>query len=141
MKILTEKQLYQREWYIRNKERVKKKSKAWKRRNKDSIRKSSKAWVANNKEATKKYSRSWCERNRERCKKNRQNWEQNNHNRRILIDKNWKTSNPFKVCLYQMRRRAKELNVEFNLTDEYLKKIWTGTCPVFNTQILINVGN
>ncbi len=36
------------------------------------------------------------------------------------------------------RSECKKKNIEFNLTEEYLKSIWTGYCPIFGTKLRIN---
>lgn len=45
--------------------------------------------------------------------------------------------NPFKTMIRSKRSECKKKGLEFNLTEEYLKKLWTGVCPVFNVPITI----
>lgn len=45
------------------------------------------------------------------------------------------TARPFNKPLLNARRRAKDKDVPFNITEEYLESIWTGVCPVFNTAL------
>jgi len=44
-------------------------------------------------------------------------------------------SHPFRSRLVAAKARAKKKGLPFNLTEEYLKQIWTGTCPVFHTKL------
>ena len=48
-------------------------------------------------------------------------------------------SHPFRHRLAAAKTRAKKKGLPFNLTEEYLKQIWTGTCPVFHTKLSLPV--
>lgn len=48
-------------------------------------------------------------------------------------------SRPFRSRLVAAKYRAKKKGLPFNLTEEYLKQIWTGTCPVFHTKLSLPV--
>lgn len=48
-------------------------------------------------------------------------------------------SHPFRSRLASTKHRAKKKGLPFNLTEEYLKQIWTGTCPVFHTKLNLPV--
>jgi hypothetical protein len=52
----------------------------------------------------------------------------------------WRKNNPFRAMLNAARARAKKNGFPFNLTEEHVKDIWTGVCPVFNTTIEIGQG-
>lgn len=43
-----------------------------------------------------------------------------------------KRTQPFKLRCTRARSRSQYLKVPFNLSPEYLKSIWSGTCPIFN---------
>ena len=45
---------------------------------------------------------------------------------------------PFKFRATKAKARSKTLNVPFNLTPEYLESIWTGFCPILNTEIYLH---
>jgi hypothetical protein len=47
----------------------------------------------------------------------------------------WTKKNPMKDIIIRTRQRSKKRGLDFNLTEEYLNSIWTGTCPVFGTTI------
>ena len=47
--------------------------------------------------------------------------------------------NPFRHHAVSVKHRAKKKGLPFNLTEEYLKQIWTGTCPVFHTKLSLPV--
>lgn len=42
---------------------------------------------------------------------------------------------PFYNSLHNAKKRAAKAHVPFDLTEEYLESIFTGTCPVFNTRL------
>ena len=42
---------------------------------------------------------------------------------------------PFNQILHGARKRARDRDVPFNLTEEYLESIWTGVCPVFQVRL------
>ena len=42
---------------------------------------------------------------------------------------------PFKLRCSKARSRSQFLRVPFDLTPEYLQKIWTGVCPAFNIKL------
>lgn len=42
---------------------------------------------------------------------------------------------PFEASVNNARRRALQAGVPFDLTEEYLESIWTGSCPVFHTRL------
>lgn len=50
----------------------------------------------------------------------------------------YRDGNRFAIRMRSCRARAKEKGLDFDLTTEYIKSIWTGTCPVFNTELDIN---
>jgi len=43
----------------------------------------------------------------------------------------WDRAHPFARSIRNAKHRAKCAEVPFDLTEEYLEDIWTGTCPVF----------
>jgi hypothetical protein len=44
-------------------------------------------------------------------------------------------SRPFCKTLRGAKRRAKDRDLPFSITEEYLESIWTGVCPVFQTRL------
>jgi hypothetical protein len=49
--------------------------------------------------------------------------------------RNHKRNSPFKHRCTRAKSRASNLNVDFDLTPEYLESIWTGFCPVLGVPI------
>lgn len=47
-------------------------------------------------------------------------------------------ANPFKHKATRVKNRASSLGVPYDLDEEYLESIWTGTCPVLKTPISIS---
>ena len=52
--------------------------------------------------------------------------------------KNYRSKNRFAIRMRTCRARAKEKGLPFDLTEDYLKSIWTDTCPVFGTPLNID---
>lgn len=44
---------------------------------------------------------------------------------------------PFKLRFTRVKTRAKSLNLDFDLTPEYLESIWTGFCPITKEKIYL----
>ncbi len=61
-------------------------------------------------------------------------------NIRIARYRYHKLTEPFKNKCTRIKARAIAANVPFDLTPEYLESIWTGTCPVLNIPIEMDVG-
>ena len=47
----------------------------------------------------------------------------------------YRDRNRFAIRMRSCRARSKEKDLPFNLTEDYLKEIWSGYCPVFNTAL------
>ena len=45
----------------------------------------------------------------------------------------------FRYFYNRKKRECKYKNIEFNITKEYLKEIWTGICPISKEPIELNV--
>lgn len=48
--------------------------------------------------------------------------------------------NYFKSYIITKKSECKQKNIEFNLTEEYLRNIWTGICPISRVQLSPNKG-
>ena len=46
-----------------------------------------------------------------------------------------KLERPFREKARYLKGRAKKLGIPFGLSEEYLRSIWTGVCPVFETEL------
>ena len=51
-----------------------------------------------------------------------------------------KNRNPLHTYFIAKRSECKQKGIEFDLTEEYLKEIWTDTCPVFKTPMKLGTG-
>lgn len=51
-----------------------------------------------------------------------------------------KNKNPIHTYFIAKRSECKQKGFEFNLTEEYLKEIWTETCPIFNLPMKLGTG-
>ena len=79
-----------------------------------------KAWLDKNQDYNKKYY----EENKDRTKYQlQQNYRQTKEN------------TPWVLMARAAKTRAKERNLEYNIDAEYLKSIWTDTCPVLGTTL------
>ena len=50
----------------------------------------------------------------------------------------YRGKNRFAIRVRSCKSRAKEKGLPFDITEDYVKSIWTGTCPVFGTTLDIN---
>lgn len=51
--------------------------------------------------------------------------------------KQYNSERPFHYAFGRLRLRAKQNNIPFNLTEEYLVSLWTGTCAVFGSPLCL----
>lgn len=51
--------------------------------------------------------------------------------------KRWRTTRPFYRKLIQKKTESKSKGIEFNLTEDYLKSIWTGICPILDYKLVL----
>jgi hypothetical protein len=49
--------------------------------------------------------------------------------------KSYGMGRPFYALLNTARKRAKDRDLPFSITEEYLESIWTGVCPVFQVRL------
>ena len=52
-----------------------------------------------------------------------------------------KNKNPLHTYWIAKRSECKQKGISFNLTEDYLKDIWTNSCPVFGTPMVIGTGS
>jgi hypothetical protein len=88
-----------------------------------------KRWDKNRRETNSEYKKQCNERSRK--------WYHNNKSKAKAHATQWRKSNPFDFVCNHVKAQANLIAVPFDLTSEYLQEIWTGICPVFNTQIVI----
>lgn len=49
----------------------------------------------------------------------------------------YRANNRFAIRARSCKARSEEKGLAFDLTEDYLMSVWTGTCPVFNTLLKI----
>lgn len=49
--------------------------------------------------------------------------------------KEYNKAHPFTYAFRRLRLRAKQHNIPFSLTEEYLTSLWTGVCAIFGTNL------
>lgn len=47
----------------------------------------------------------------------------------------YRAKNRFGIRLRSCKARARDKGLPFDLTEEHLREVWTGVCPVFNTPL------
>ena len=52
-----------------------------------------------------------------------------------------KNKNPLHTYWIAKRSECKQKGIKFNLSEEYLKDIWTDKCPIFGTEMKIGTGS
>lgn len=48
-----------------------------------------------------------------------------------------KANNPWRTWIIAKKSECKKKGIPFNLTETYIKQIWTGVCPVFGEEITL----
>lgn len=76
-------------------------------------------------------------RTREDVKAHRREYQKQNAAHLTQKQKELNQSRPFRYAFMRIKNRAKRVGLEFNLTEDYMKAIWTGTCAIFGTPIEI----
>lgn len=97
-----------------------------------------KEYRKNNKEVMYKSKRKWYDNNRERAKESYKLWYAKNKDILNAKKRNNRNDDPIKYIVQNIKSRSKTLNIPFNITEEYVKKLWTGVCPIFNINIELN---
>lgn len=109
-------------------------------------------------EKQKEYNRKYREKNKEKLNKKSRNWRA--ENREKYLEGHKKSRNrpeyieaqkkyvyyrrrtiPFVYAAQIARHRAKQMGMECDVDSEYLESIWSGTCPIFGTEIFIGSEN
>lgn len=139
-----------RQYYQKNKERLKAKSKSnynknpysdWSEDAKEACRVRHRALRKkdNIKASTAVYNKKW----HDEHPSYNSSWRKQNPDKARKIDKkqNEKLKDvPWVRCLYGIRQSAKRRGIEFSLSKEYLKSIWTDVCPILGIKMTINEG-
>lgn len=70
-------------------------------------------------------------------KKHKKAYQRKNAKRLAAVQKENNKQHPFAYSLRRLKLRARQNNIKFNLTEEYIKSIWTGNCAILGTQLSI----
>lgn len=97
---------------------------------KEKQREAQKRYVENNPEKVKEAQRKWNEKNAGYNKEWYQRTREQNREKDILRYRRMKEEQPWVLAYRAVKTRAKKNNMDFNLTEDFLKSIWVNTCPV-----------
>lgn len=115
----------------------KEKYKKYYQNNKTKILKNQKKYYENNKEEILKKNKQNYENNKEHYLEFKKEYYENNKEHYLNLDKQNRRNNPIKFLLKSAKKRAKEKNLEFNITENDI--IIPNICPIL--QIPITIGN
>jgi hypothetical protein len=130
-----------KQYYQQNKDKILEKNKQYYQQNTQLVANQHKQYRAKNLDKCRQISTCYYEQNKTKedfvkIKKQRSKHYYEHHKQEILEKaKRRNQKNPMRTCLAYIKHRAKQRNQEFNLTEQYLKQIWTDTCPVFGTKL------
>lgn len=79
---------------------------------------------------TTKAMKNWLEKNPEYMAKWYRDNREQNRQKDIARYRKMKEHQPWILALRNVKTRAKQKGLEFNITEDYLKSIWSDTCPV-----------
>jgi hypothetical protein len=114
----------QKEWYLKNKEKLLKKAKAYREANKESISEYKKQWAKDNKDKIKHYNEKYRKTHKKTIQKRHKKWVENNKKANRKHKVKWEKKNPGKVAAKASRRRAREKRaIPSWLTDEHKEQI------------------
>lgn len=114
----------QRQWYLKNKERLLKKAKVNREENKERIRAYQKVWCKNNPDKIKGYGKNYRENNYEEIYNRHKEWVSNNKEANREHKKKWVKENPEKIRAKDAKRRCAKLNATMEGYDKELNEIY-----------------
>lgn len=59
--------------------------------------------------------------------------------RNKVYQKDYRAGIPITIRCRKLQQRAKDKGIPFDVTPDYLESIWTGVCPVFGSDVELNV--
>lgn len=75
----------------------------------------------------------------EKQKQYRRDWYHTHKEAEYASTRRHQKKNPIAFLCNRIKQRCIKKGIKFDLTTDYLKEIWTGRCPVFDTEIKLNV--
>ena len=126
-----------REHYKNNPEKVKEASRKWYKENPERAKETLRKWIEENPEKMKEAQRKLKEKNPNYHKEQYEKNKELNREKYILRVRKIQEETPWIPAYRRTRYRARKNGMEFKLTEEYLKSIWTSTCPVFEIPLFV----
>jgi hypothetical protein len=120
-----ERKEYNKQWYQKNKERIKqfrqyhkeirkKSQKEYYEKNKKRILNQKKQYGKNNKERIKKYKKQYCEKNKEKISQNKKQYYQNHKEEKKQYGKIYKQNNKEKIYKYRNKKHREDINFKLS---------------------------
>jgi len=124
-----------------NKEKIAAQKKAYREANKERIAAQYKAYREANKEKIAGQKKAYYEANKEKLAAQQKAYREANKEKLSAQEKAYREANKEKYMLHTVRKRAKENNIPFNLTEDYLKSIYPSDmiCPVLGFEMSVGV--
>lgn len=120
---------WKRNYRIENRELLAKKDKQYREVNLTDIKKKRKAKYASDPEKFLLQAKEWAENNVEKANANKRKWALRNKEKASNAGKKWSAKNPEKRAEMKLRRRARiALNPVFEVSDEFLKNLYSSPC-------------
>ena len=98
---------YNREYYLNNKEKIKKRSNQYYSENVEKVKETTKEYRENNIEIIKKRKSDYHIKNAEKIKERTKNWRENNKSRRVQYEKDRRNNDPIYALRVSVRDRIK----------------------------------
>jgi len=120
-----EKKAYKRMWAEKNKERVRKSKREYYLRNKDKVKKRASLWKNNNPDRRKVINKNYYENNKEKCKDSSDKWTKANPEKVHKNAARWRKDNPEKVRVAHRKyiRKRSRLDPEFRASRNIRSRI------------------
>lgn len=120
---------WKRKYRIENPEKLAEKDKKYREANLETINKKRKEKYASDPEKFLLQAKKWAENNVEKANANKRIWALRNQEKTSDAGKKWTAKNPEKRAEMKLRRRARMAsNPVFEVSDEFLKRLYTSPC-------------
>lgn len=114
----------QRQWYLKNKERLKAKARKYSKENRDKLNAAKRNWVKENKEKVKEYQQRYREKHKEAIQERHKKWVDNNKEANKEHKKKWEESNKGKVRAKNSRRRVRKVSATIEGFNSEISEIY-----------------